>query len=104
MTISYLGGGLHGFAPRLGSDAAPSTGDPDLDVAVLVLAGAISVVVLFGITVLLLRRFLFICRPNEILVFSGRSHCLKDGSTSGYKILHGGRALRMPFLESISRM
>src|SRR5262249_4261566 len=70
----------------------------------MILGGAVALVVLFGVIMLLLRRFLFICRPNEILVFSGRSHVLPDGTTSGYKILHGGRGFRMPFLETVSRM
>ncbi|MFT3768717.1 MAG: SPFH domain-containing protein [Minicystis sp.] len=77
---------------------------PALDTAVLVLVAAVAVVVIFGLLLLVLRNFLFVCRPNEILVFSGRKHTLPDGTTSGYKILHGGRGLRMPFLESVSRM
>ena len=45
-----------------------------------------------------------ICRPNEILVFSGRGHVLADGTASGYKILRGGRGFRLPFLETVNRM
>jgi flotillin len=75
-----------------------------MDEAVMVLMGAIGVVVLFGIFLVVLRRFLFICKPNEILVFSGRTHTLPDGTKSGYKILHGGRGFRMPFLEQVSTM
>ncbi len=83
----------------------PHAGDsPDLETAVLVLFGAVGVVALFGVTLLVLRSFLKVCRPNEILVFSGRKHKLPDGTTSGYKILHGGRGLRLPFLESVARM
>jgi len=104
MTISSLGSALFALAPRRGPDGDVGSSDPALDTAILVLFGAVGVVVVFALTLLVLRRFLFICRPNEILVFSGRSHRLKDGTTSGYKILHGGRALRLPFLESISRM
>jgi flotillin len=77
---------------------------PPLDTAVIVLVAAVAVVVAFGFFLLVLRSFLFVCRPNEILVFSGRKHTLSDGTQSGYKILHGGRGLRMPFLESVSRM
>ncbi len=81
-----------------------ATGTPELDQAVFVLLGAGGIILLFGIFVVILRQFLFICRPNEILVFSGRKHVLPDGTVSGYKILHGGRGFRMPFLESVSRM
>ncbi len=84
----------------------PNAADPalTLNTAVVVLIAAVSVVVAFGFLLLLLRSFLFVCRPNEILVFSGRKHRLPDGTTSGYKILHGGRGFRMPFLESVQRM
>jgi flotillin len=77
---------------------------PELDQAVMVLLAAGGLILLFGIFVVLLRQFLFICRPNEILVFSGRKHVLPDGSVSGYKILHGGRGFRVPFLETVGRM
>src|SRR5215510_16276558 len=48
--------------------------------------------------------FLVICKPNEVLVISGRSHRLSDGSTVGYKVLHGGRGFRIPILEEVNRM
>ena len=78
--------------------------DIPLDTAIIVLVSAVAIVAIFGLFLLVLRGFLFVCRPNEILVFSGRKHVLPDGTTSGYKILHGGRGFRMPFLESVSRM
>jgi flotillin len=83
---------------------APSTAGSPADGLVLVLLGAVGLVVLFGVLLLLLRSFLFICRPNEILVFSGRRNRMADGSMSGYKILHGGRGFRVPFLETVGRM
>ena len=45
--------------------------------------GAIAVSVL--ITFTLFKQFLFIGRPNEILVFSGRTRKLADGSVLGYR-------------------
>ena len=79
-------------------------GAGSLDDAILVLIAAVAFVAGFGILLLILRRFLFICTPNEILVFSGRRHVLPDGTVSGYKILHGGRGFRVPFLETVDRM
>jgi flotillin len=70
----------------------------------VVLLAAFCLLALVAGLVVVLQRFLFICKPNEVLVFSGRSHVLPDGTTSGYKILHGGRGFRMPFLESVGRM
>jgi flotillin len=68
------------------------------------LGGAVALVLFFVIVVFTLSRLLFICGPNEILVFSGRKHRLPDGSVVGFKVIHGGRALRIPLLESVSRM
>lgn len=80
-------------------------GDPGaMGDLVLVLAAAGAVVLGFAVFLFVLRKFLYICKPNEILVFSGRRHVLPDGTVSGYKILHGGRGFRVPFLESVSRM
>ncbi|HVY48932.1 MAG TPA: SPFH domain-containing protein [Minicystis sp.] len=89
--------------------AARGPGSPldalgDVDLATWALVAAVAFVVGFLAVMLILRAFLFICRPNEVLVFSGRKHVLKDGTVSGYKILHGGRGVRTPFLESVSRM
>ena len=76
----------------------------DADLVPLVLLGAVGTVVLLGLVIFLFSRFLVICKPNEILVISGRKHRLADGSTTGYKVLHGGRGFRIPVLETINRM
>jgi len=76
----------------------------DLDALMGTLVSAGGVVLGFIVLVAIVRRFLFICGPNEILVFSGRSHKLPDGSTSNYEIVQGGRGFRMPFLEVVRRM
>ncbi len=72
--------------------------------AVLVLVGAVGLVLLLALLVFLISRFLVICKPNEVIVLSGRKHRLADGSTVGYKVLHGGRGFRLPVLEEINRM
>jgi flotillin len=65
---------------------------------------AVLAVVGFWLTVWALNQLLCICGPNEILVISGRRHVLADGSSVGYKVLHGGRGVRIPILEEINRM
>jgi flotillin len=75
--------------------------DPD---SMLVLFGAAGVVFGLAFLIFLLSRFLVICRPNEIVVISGRKHQLADGTTVGYKVLHGGRGFRIPLLEQVNRM
>lgn len=69
--------------------------------AVLVGGGLASALV---VLVAVLKSFLYICKPNEILIFSGRQYQLEDGSSMGYRIVTGGRALRIPLFETIERM
>ena len=76
----------------------------DVETAVTILLGAVGAVVLIALVIFLMSRFLCICRPNEILVISGRKHKLPDGSTVGYKVLHGGRSFRLPIIEEVNRM
>jgi flotillin len=64
------------------------------------LGGGLALIVL----VLFVTRYLHICRPNEILIFSGRKHRNADGSESGYRVIFGGRAWRMPLIEQVSSM
>ncbi|MGE0713571.1 MAG: flotillin family protein [Planctomycetota bacterium] len=54
------------------------------------------------------KQFMFICRPNELLVFSGRKNRLDDGTMIGYRMVSSvwgqGRGFRWPFLESVKRL
>ncbi|HEY2367967.1 MAG TPA: SPFH domain-containing protein [Polyangiaceae bacterium] len=68
------------------------------------IGGAFGIVVALFVFIVVLRQFLYICPPSQILVFSGRKHKLADGSSVGFKVLHGGRGFRMPLLEQVSRM
>ncbi len=54
--------------------------------------------------VTVVRMFMFICQPNEVLVFSGRERTLPSGQKVGYRVIFGGRAYRWPFLEEVKRM
>jgi flotillin len=49
-------------------------------------------------------RFLYLCRPSEILIFSGRKHQLPDGTVVGSRVVFGGRAWRVPIIETVQRM
>lgn len=69
-----------------------------------------SVAVLFGVLALIwiVKQFMFICRPNELLVFSGRKNRLEDGTMVGYRMISSatgkGRGFRVPFLEDVKRI
>ena len=51
-----------------------------------------------------IKANLRICHPNEILVFSGRKRKLKDGTMVGYRVIKGGRGLKIPIIESVTRL
>jgi len=62
-------------------------------------------VIIAGLIVLaFIKANLRICHPNEILVFSGRKRTLKDGTAIGYRVVRGGRGLKIPIVESVSRL
>ena len=58
----------------------------------------------FGLCALLvLRNLLYICGPNEVLIFSGTTRQL-EGRPVGYRIVKGGRSVRIPLLETVDRV
>lgn len=65
--------------------------------------GAIGLVGFFTLT-FFISRFLLICHPNEVIILSGRKRTLPDGSMVGYRVIRGGRAVRIPLLEKSARM
>jgi flotillin len=69
---------------------------------VLMLAG-LAVVFLLVLSAVI-KRLLYICQPNEVLVFSGGQRAISDGRQVGYRIIKGGRAVRIPLLETVDRM
>lgn len=46
-----------------------------------------------------LTNLIYICGPNEVLVFSGST-----ARGKGYRVVKGGRALRIPFLEEVDKI
>ena len=61
---------------------------------------------IFGTIVIVwfLNSFLCICKPNEVVVLSGRKRKTKSGQELGYRVLTGGRGIRIPILETIKRI
>jgi flotillin len=64
-----------------------------------VVAGALLLTV-----ALFVSRYLLICQPNEVIVLSGRRRRLPDGTEVGYRVIRGGRALRIPVMERAARL
>src|SRR5690349_17124959 len=69
-----------------------------------VIYGVIGALGVLVVLVYMARNLLAICRPNEILIFSGRKHTTPDGREVGFRVVHGGRGWRVPVLESVTRM
>lgn len=53
---------------------------------------------------LLLKSLLYVGKPNEVLVFSGRTYTGPSGARRNYRALHGGLHLRIPGLEVLDRL
>ncbi len=72
------------------------------------LGGYIAAVVSIGFfafvfLLILVKRMLYICSPNEVLIFSGKRR-MSQNREVGYRIIKGGRAIRIPLLETVDRM
>ena len=68
-------------------------------VGVVGLAGAL---VLISI---IISRIIYICPPNAVLIFSGGHRKIAgDERVIGYRVVQGGRGLRIPLIEVVDRM
>ena len=59
---------------------------------------------LVGALIYAVRSLIVICLPNEMVVITGRNRTTSDGRQIGYRLLHGGRTLRIPIVERVSRV
>ena len=65
-----------------------------------VIAGVIILIAILA-ALAAVKSLLVICPPNRVAIISGRSRQLNDGRTVGYRVLNGGRTLRIPLLEKV---
>jgi flotillin len=64
----------------------------------------VGIVALFLLVLsIVVNRLLYICSPNEVLIFSGGQRA-SAGKKIGYRVIKGGRAIRLPLLEAVDRM
>ncbi len=68
-----------------------------------VVAGILLALAVFFV-ILIVRSLIVICPPNRVAVISGRKRVLSDGRRVGYRILKGGRTMRIPLLEKVAWM
>jgi flotillin len=67
--------------------------------------GVVVAVLLVATLVALITvaRNLYVCSPSEVLIFSGRRWGSGDKEI-GFRIVRGGRAMRVPLIERVDRM
>ncbi len=76
--------------------------DAELIITVAIWGG--SILASLFLILAFVKAFLVIGRPNELLVFSGRTHKTDDGHEVGWRYVAGGRSLRWPIIERVDRM
>jgi flotillin len=68
-------------------------------IVVLVVCLALAAVA----AVVIVQKLICICQPSEVLVFSG-SRRRSGGREVGYRLVQGGRGIRIPLLEKVGRL
>lgn len=51
----------------------------------------------------IVTRLIYICPPNQVLIFSGKQRVV-SGRTVGYRLVQGGRGIRVPLLEAVDSL
>jgi flotillin len=72
--------------------------------AFLVVTVAFFLAVALLVFVRMLRTFLFVCRPNELLVVAGKKHKLPSGEEANYTVIQAGMHWRVPVMQTVARM
>lgn len=70
-------------------------------------SGSFTIALIIFLSILLtwfFKSFLCICKPNEVVILAGRKHKTKKGQEVGYRVVTGGRVIRIPILETIKRI
>jgi len=71
----------------------------------LIMVGAVAVLASLVVLAFILSRIIYICPPNEVLIFSGSHRKLgTDERVIGYRVVQGGRGIRIPLIEVVDRM
>lgn len=65
---------------------------------------ALFVVAIVLVVAIAVKSLIVIVPPNRVAVISGRNRALPDGRTVGYRVIKGGRTLRIPVMERVDYM
>ena len=69
-----------------------------------VFGGALILGLVLIVLIRLYRAFLFICRPNEMLVISGKTRTAATGDKTNFAVIRAGTHWRVPFIQTVYRM
>ncbi len=69
-----------------------------------ILVAGLAVALAFIFIIMIISSLIVICPPNRVAVITGKTRTLSDGRTVGYRILKGGRTLRIPLIEKVAWM
>ncbi|MDX9719125.1 MAG: SPFH domain-containing protein [Myxococcota bacterium] len=69
---------------------------------IVIIVGVVVIAVLFA--AMAIRNVIFICPPNKAIIFSGSRSVGPDGRKLGYRIVQGGRGIRIPLFESFDEI
>lgn len=73
----------------------------------IITVAGIAVLLALVVLAAIIKRIIYICPPNEVLIFSGGHRRIPgaDGDrTIGYRVVQGGRGIRIPLIEVVDRM
>jgi flotillin len=73
------------------------------EVKLAILVAGLALVAIFLLK-FIVQKFMYICRPNEVLIFSGRKYSIPGQGSVGFRVVTGGRAFRLPVVERVDRM
>ncbi len=69
----------------------------------ILVTGMVVSVVGVSSVVYILRNLIYVCGPNEVLIFAG-SVTKTAGGQRGYRVIRGGRGMRIPLLETVDSL
>ncbi|HEY5926033.1 MAG TPA: flotillin family protein, partial [Kofleriaceae bacterium] len=71
----------------------------------LIIVGAVAILGALIILAMIISRIIYICPPNEVLIFSGGHRRIPGiDRVVGYRAVQGGRGIRIPLIEVVDRM
>ncbi len=71
----------------------------------LLVVGAVGILGALILIAFIISRVIYICPPNEVLIFSGGHRKLAGVERPvGYRLIQGGRGIRIPLIEVVDRM